>query len=237
MVALNIEYGITSSEFENFIMNTRRAIIPVGSLEQHGDHLPVSTDSVIAEHIAKRTAQIVDSFVFPVISYGISFEHKPLFNVSVTHSTFIKMIHDILVSLAENGLKRIIIINGHHGNNGALQYIMHDLYRIVDENVQAYGINYWHLLKNEFDHGGEVETSIMLAIEPTLVRMNKAKATSNRLSKSKIAYQSMTNNPGSFPKITGNGIWGDPRNATARKGHEFLEQAIKNLANVIAELD
>jgi creatinine amidohydrolase len=171
MVALDIEYGITSSEFENLIIDNHTAIIPVGSLEQHGDHLPVSTDSVIAEHIVRQTAQIVDSFVFPVIPYGISFEHKPLFNISLRHSTFINMIHDISLSLVENGLKRIIIINGHHGNNGALQYIMHDLYRMVEEDVHAYGINYWHLLKNEFDHGGEVETSIMLAIEPTLVRM------------------------------------------------------------------
>jgi creatinine amidohydrolase/Fe(II)-dependent formamide hydrolase-like protein len=47
----------------------------------------------------------------------------------------------------------------------------------------------------------------------------------------------MINNPGSFPKITGNGIWGDPRNATAQKGHEFLEQVIKKLVNIISELD
>jgi creatinine amidohydrolase len=92
-------------------------------------------------------------------------------------------------------------------------------------------------MESEFDHAGDVETSLVLAIAPELVRMEMAKANSNNLSKSKVAYSSMTNTPGSFPKITGNGVWGDPRNATANKGHKLLEEIVRNLVQTIHEIE
>ncbi|HEX7031898.1 MAG TPA: creatininase family protein [Nitrososphaera sp.] len=213
----------------------RRAIIPVGSLEQHGMHLPVSTDSLIVEYVARMAAEEIGAFVLPVVSYGVSFEHKPMFNVSLRNSTLSNMLCDMCMSLGEINVKEIVILNGHHGNMGALQYIAQELYGKLPKGVSVHTIHYWHMIKKEFDHAGEVETSLVLAIAPELVRMNLAAPNSKKLSKSKAAYNSIANAPGSFPKITGNGVWGDPRNATAAKGEKLIQEIIAGLAKTIRE--
>jgi len=229
-------FGMSEYDFKAALKKTKRALIPVGSLEQHGDHLPVSTDSLIAEHIARLAAERVGAFVLPVISYGVSFEHKPMFNISLRNSTLSTMISDACVSLAENKIKEIIILNGHHGNMGALQYIAQELQGKLPKGVGVHTIHYWQIMKNEFDHAGEVETSLVLAIAPELVRMDMAMPNSKNLSKSKAAYSSITNAPGSFPKITGNGVWGDPRKATASKGDNWIREIIAGLDKTINEL-
>jgi creatinine amidohydrolase len=229
-------FGMSERDFRNALKKVKRAIIPIGSLEQHGMHLPVSTDSLIAEYVARMAAEQVKAFVLPVISYGVSFEHKPMFNVSLHNSTFSSMICDVCVSLAENKIKEIIILNGHHGNMGALQYIAQELHGKLPNDVHVHTIHYWHMMKSEFDHAGEVETSLVLAIAPELVRMSLAVPNSKKLSKSKAAYSSITNAPGSFPKVTGNGVWGDPRKATTAKGEKLIQEIIAGLAKTIREL-
>ncbi|HXG06785.1 MAG TPA: creatininase family protein [Nitrososphaera sp.] len=216
----------------------RRAIIPVGSLEQHGMHLPVSTDSLIVEYLARLAAEEVRAFVLPVVSYGVSFEHKPMFNVSLRNSTLSNMLCDMCMSLAEINVREIVIVNGHHGNIGALQYIPQELYGKVPRGVSVHTIHYWHMMKErKFDHAGEVETSLVLAIAPELVSMNLAAPNSKKLPKSRAAYSSITNVPGSFPKITGNGVWGDPRKATAAKGKKMIQEILAGLAKTIREFD
>jgi creatinine amidohydrolase len=228
-------FGMSEHDFNAALSKTKRAIIPVGSLEQHGNHLPVSTDSLIAEYIARLAAEEVGAFVLPVISYGVSFEHKPMFNVSLRNSTLSTMICDACVSLAENRIKEIIILNGHHGNMGALQYIARELHGKLPKDVRVHTIHYWRMMKSEFDHAGEVETSLVLAIAPELIRMDRAVPNSKKLPKSTAAY-SNTNAPGSFPKITGNGVWGDPRKATAAKGEKWIQEIVAGLAKTVTEL-
>jgi creatinine amidohydrolase len=230
-------FGMSDPEFSSALRKTKKAILPIGSLEQHGPHLPVSTDSLIAEHVARMVAEGAGAFVLPVLAYGVSFEHKPMFNVSIRHTVLADVISDACISLAENGIKQIILLNGHHGNMGALQYTSQSLHGKIPNDIHVNTIHYWQVLGHEFDHAGEVETSLVLAIAPELVDMNKAVPNSNRLSKSKVAYGSMTNAPGSFPKITGNGVWGDPRKASEAKGRQWLKEIVVNLTRTISELE
>ncbi|HEY8139480.1 MAG TPA: creatininase family protein [Nitrososphaera sp.] len=230
-------FGMSEFDFRNEIKKIKRALIPVGSLEQHGEHLPVSTDSLIAEHIAGLVGGQIGAFVLPVITYGVSFEHKPMFNVSVRNSTLSTLICDACASLAENQIREIIILNGHHGNMGALQYIAQELHGKLPRDVSVHTFHYWQVLGHEFDHAGEVETSLVLAIAPKLVKMSKAAPNSKLLSKSKAAYSTITNAPGSFPKITGNGVWGDPRKASAEKGKKWIKEIVTKLSDAITELD
>lgn len=229
-------FGMTDYDFRITLKKIKRAIIPVGSLEQHGAHLPVSTDSLIAEYIARLLSEKVGAFVLPVISYGVSFEHKPMFNVSLRNSTLSTMLCDTCISLAENRIREIIILNGHHGNTGALQYIPQEIQSKIPSHVNIHTLNYWQMMTPEFDHAGEVETSLVLAIAPELVHMDRAMPNSKDLSKSKAAYSSLTNAPGSFPNITGNGVWGDPMKATASKGDKMIKEIIANLTKTLDEL-
>ncbi len=230
-------FGMNEHDFRIGLKRIRRAIIPVGSLEQHGAHLPLSTDSIIAEYFARMVAEKIGAFVMPVFSYGVSFEHKPMFNVSLRNSTLSTMICDACTSLAEMRIRHIIVVNGHHGNTGALQYISQELHNKIARNVNVHAIHYWQMMRRDFDHAGEVETSLVLAIAPELVHMNRAMPNSKKLSKSRAAYSSITNVPGSFPKITGNGVWGNPRKATAAKGENLIKEITSNLARTIIELE
>ncbi len=230
-------FGMSQHDFAKAVKKNRLAIIPVGSLEQHGDHLPVSTDSIISEYLARQVAAKVGAFVFPVIPFGVSFEHSPMFNISIGHSMLSSLVCDVCSSIAANGIKKIVVINGHHGNIGALQYLAQDLHGRVHADVSVNTLHYWHMMKDQFDHAGEVETSLVLAIAPDLVRMNLARANSKRLSKSKAAYATMTNAPGSFVRITGSGVWGDPNKATAEKGKQLIDEIIEGLSKTILELE
>ena len=92
------------------------AIIPIGSIEQHGDHLPLSTDSDIVTEVSKQIAKKCKFLLLPTISYGMSFEHAPFTNLSLTKSTIQKILLDLCISLASNKIRTVFIINGHHGN-------------------------------------------------------------------------------------------------------------------------
>ena len=214
----------------------KTAIIPIGSLEQHGEHLPVSTDSLIAEYISKKISEKIPVFNLPVISYGISFEHEPLFNISINNSTLSNFIGEICVSLSKVGITNIILLNCHHGNIGILQYIHQNIKEKLKNDAMVNFVNYWHLIDN-FDHAGEIETSLVLAIDEKIVSMEKAKGNTNKIPSSKVLSSSITNIPGSFLKITGNGVWGDPTKASKTKGKKIFNLIIKELVKIIREFE
>ena len=205
------------------------AVIPVGSIEQHGPHLPVSTDSVIVTEVAKKISEKYGYFLLPTINYGVSFEHAPFFNLSVRESTLRTILTDLCTSLLSNDIKTVFIINGHHGNLGSIKNLDVKLKKISKNKLKVFPFSYWHFMEREFDHAGFVETSLMLAISKN-VKMNLAKKglITEGMTKQEIVKIGKLANQ-SFPKATKNGIWGDPRKATKKDGKEILAEIIKNL--------
>ena len=217
------------------IKSGKKIIIPLGSMEQHGPHLPISTDTIIAEYLANQLTKKISSYVLPGIPYGVSFEHRPFFNISISNDVLSELLSQICISLGENGFNQIIILNGHRGNMGVLQYIP----QIVERNnpkMNVFGINYWHLIEREFDHGGFVETSLMLAIEPKLVQMQMAKRGYLNKKRLNSTYTTFLSNTSSF-KITRNVVLGDPRKATKEEGKKIISITMKNLVRTLKELD
>ena len=212
-------------EFRKSIKSKKPTIIiPVGSIEQHGPHLPISTDSDIVTEIASRLAKKCGFIVFPTINYGVSLEHEPLFNLSLKENNLRKILDDIITSLGKNHITKIIILNGHHGNLHVLDYIQQL------DCVSTF--SYWHFMKHEFDHAGFVETSLMLAIS-NKVKMKKAKKglITKGLSKDEVKrIGELSTKPGGFPKVTENGVWGNPTGATKKDGQRFLSEIVRNLA-------
>ena len=222
-------------EFRKLIKSKKPTIIiPVGSLEQHGAHLPITTDSDIVTEIASRLAKKCDFIVFPTISYGISDEHSPFFNASVTEQAFEDFIGGLANSLYfANGIKSLVFLNGHHGNVDSLDALtLNKLIKNKGGHVAWKQYSYWHFMKHEFDHAGFVETSIMLAISDK-VKMKKAKKglITKGLSKDEIQrINKLSTEPGGFPQVAKNGVWGDPTGATKNDGEKFLAEIVRNLA-------
>ncbi len=201
------------------------AVIPVGSIEQHGPHLPISTDSDIVTEVAKRICKKNRYLLLPTINYGISNEHAPFFNLSLKETTLQRILSDLCISLFENNIKTIFIINGHHGNQNAIK----NFDKKLKSNIKVFTFSYWHYMKRDFDHAGFVETSLLLAISKG-VKMNLAKKglITDGMSKQEIDKLGRMASK-SFPKVTKNGIWGDPRKATKKDGQKIFSEIIENL--------
>ena len=237
-------------EFRELIKSKKQTIIiPVGSLEQHGAHLPITTDSDIVTEVASRLAKKCGFIVLPTISYGVSYEHSPLTNVSIENYNLESILADIIMSLFTMSPGKetrpsvpsklfYIILNGHHGNAEALENLEDNLmdkclgkgFPHAPHGLTVY--SYWHFMKHEFDHAGFVETSLMLAISDK-VKMKKAKKgfIIENLSKlEQSAAKKLSSETEGFPKVAKNGVWGDPTGATKKDGEKFLAEIVRNLA-------
>ena len=205
------------------------AIIPIGSIEQHGPHLPISTDSDIVTEVAKRLSEMKGYLLLPTLTYGVSFEHAPLFNLSIRESTLRTILTDLCSSLLMNNIKKIFIINGHHGNLKSIKNIDVKLQKISKNKLKVFPLSYWHFMKREFDHAGFVETSLMLAISKNVkMKLAKKGLITDGMTKQEIKILGKLANQ-SFPKATKNGIWGDPTKATKQDGKTILAEILKNL--------
>lgn len=199
------------------------AVIPVGSIEQHGAHLPVSTDSDIVTEVARRVAKKKGFLLMPTVQYGVSFEHAPFFNLSIQNSTLKRLLKDIITSLIQNKVKTVFVINGHHGNQQALK-------NLQVRGSRVFVLSYWHFMQDTFDHAGIIETSLMLAISKN-VKMSSAKKgyiepIMSKAQKATLAKKASK----SFISVTKNGIWGDPRGATRQRGVKLLDEIVQNVS-------
>ena len=145
------------------------AVIPIGSIEQHGPHLPVSTDSDIVTEVAKKLSEKKGYLLLPTITCGVSFEHAPFFNLSLRQSTLRTVLADLCSSLLANNIKTVFVINGHHGNLNAIKNLDVRLRKASKNELSIFSMSYWHFMQREFDHAGFVETSLMLAISPNKI--------------------------------------------------------------------
>jgi len=215
----------------NLIKNKKQiAIIPIGSIEQHGPHLPISTDSDIVSEVAKKIADKKGYLLLPTITYGISFEHAPFFNLSVRESTLRTILIDLCTSLLANNIKTVFIINGHHGNLKSIKNIDVKVQKILKNKLKVFSFSYWHFMDRDFDHAGFVETSLMLVISKNVkMKLARKGLTTDKMTKQEIIKIGKLANQ-SFPKATKNGVWGDPRKATKKDGNMIFNEIIENLS-------
>lgn len=219
------------------------AIMVLGACENHGDHMPFGSDFIMPYELAKRVAAKVPRLlVLPPVPYGVSSHHKDFqMTLSLEPETAVAVFRDILQSLVVNGIHKILIINGHDGNIGPVEMAA----RIVKEKNPIAVISclesWWtvagHLDKELFEvwnglgHGGEGETSAMLALRPELVDMNLApeQVVPSLPENIRIYWK--------FSELTNTGATGAPRKANLEKGERIVELLEKLLITFIQDMD
>jgi creatinine amidohydrolase len=225
----NVLSEMSARELEQFVSHETVGLLIFGACENHGDHMPFGSDFIMPFELAKRVAARYGKkiVIFPPIPYGVSSHHKDFFmTVSFEPDTMMNVICDILQSLVNNNIMRILIINGHDGNIAPIELAS----RIIKERNPRVVISclesWWTLVgsidKELFDvwdglgHGGEAETSAMLAVRPDLVNMTVApKDIIPRLPDNVRIYWK-------FNELTDTGATGAPRKATRTKGDKII---------------
>lgn len=220
-----------------------KAVIAVGSTESHGEHLPHGTDTIVAEHLAEAAAERVEGLlVLPSLPYGMS-AHYASFPVAITLSTetLIQVMREVLGSLLAHGILRLLIVNGHDGNIPAIEAATRE-FRVEHPEMKVAVLEAWWvtaadlLPEGTFEawgglgHGGEGETSMMLAVAPRLVDMGRAKGAIPDLPEHvQLKW--------TFDELTPYAVTGDPTKATEGKGAIMRDALVDCLVDFIEEMD
>jgi creatinine amidohydrolase len=220
-----------------------KVILPLGSLESHGGHLPFGTDAMTAHMVALDiAARVPKTAVLPPVNYGVSEHYKQFpFTISLQFDTETALIRDILESVYREGIRRVFIMNGHDGNISPIEVaartakVAHPDFKIV--SMDAWWMEIGDLLPKNFfqvwnglGHGGEGETSICLELFPELCDMTKAKGVVPHL-------PPHLNVKWTFDELTNTGTSGDPTKGTREKGAKMRAALVDELVRLLTDLD
>ena len=206
-------------------------LIPLGSTEQHGPHLPLDTDTVIACHLARSTARRMARsspslvVVAPALAYGSSGEHQGFAGTLSIGQEALELVVIELVRSATQTFDRIVLVNGHGGNLEPVTRAVRCL-RGEGRDVRVWG----PMIPGGDAHAGRVETSLMLAIAPATVRLERLEAGNP----TPIEELLPALRAGGVRAVADNGVLGDPRGASAAEGETMLSALVASLARFVA---
>jgi len=244
---------MTWPEVKDYLGKSNIAFVPVGSTEQHGLHLPVDNDWWTANEIAKRTSDRVSAKNISVVithpvAYGVS-PHHMVFpgTIALRIQTFIDVIKDVCLSLNKHGFRKIVIFNGHGGNDAALIVAVTELKEQIAGDV--YILNWWDLVIDEikktcdppFFHACETETSIAYALDQRVDR-SKLKGEIPQLKPTFVKYDFLAGGPRvhaanpPMNKLSSTGSVGHPSKATKEKGEKMLSTVVDRAAEFVLEI-
>jgi creatinine amidohydrolase len=248
--------NLTFKEVDALDREKTLVLIPFGSMEQHGPHIPIGEDTMVANAITegalKKIGDKISILALPAIPIGQSPEHMD-FPGTLTFSaeTYLAVIKDICTSVAHHGFKKIVLVNGHGGNPPALTAAGFDLR--FTHGLSIFLFNAWAFIpfmgqelvereapRNIDFHGGELETSVMLALDPELVHMEwGVDETNPKFAQGKLITFTgpVFVNWNSKYDVAPSGISGQPSYGTAQKGKKIMDYLIESLCQTLEEID
>jgi creatinine amidohydrolase len=218
-------------------------VIPTGSMEQHGPHLPLQVDHYIvgrlAEDLERRMPEVV---VVPPVWAGVSPHHMDFpGTVTLRPQVFIDLLFDICSSLQHHGFRQIVLLNGHGGNASSLSVLGQELYARLGLSVNV--IVYWDLVPDEvrrqvssatkgLGHAGQMETAVMLYLAPHLVRQDdlpKLPLTAHTEEKKKLLSGRAIRRYVNIKEYSEIGVDGNPAAASREAGERFYKSVLDEL--------
>jgi creatinine amidohydrolase len=255
-------------DIQAFLKRSDVILIPMGSCEQHGAHLPVGMDYIYPEEVARRAAEKADVLYTPTIWMGYSPQHlrgpgEAMGTISVRPETLGAILYDVARSLVHNGFNKLVFVNGHGSNAKIIDPILRRIRNDTGALVafyKPYAERYIGMLKDILEnppedtpgwHASEFETSLMMAMRPDLVHMERAVHT--RAGRPGWLPESFVKLDGApdvefqgyqyfaFPmdheEWTPSGVIGNPLTATAEKGEIAIERFANHLVDAIREFE
>lgn len=232
---------LTSKDIEKIDKDEVVVILPIGSIEVHGPHLPLGTDTMVIYHVsleaAKRDGKCL---VLPPLYYAYVPENRHFpGTISLSYDTFLKVLEDIVDEVSRQGFRKILIVNGHGGNRRPLRlFLRHmlergtraEIYILVDtlapikdviEEIRETGV---------YEHACEIETSLILYLAPKLVKLERVTGEA-KLGKRWLAkgLETMVD----WQRYAIMGYVGDPRKASKEKGEKLIKHWIDELVKII----
>lgn len=232
---------MTGNQFNNSKVD--KVVFGVGAFENHGYHMPFGTDALISNILSEKLAERVEGLmVLPPINYGLSEHYNATpFTVSLKPETIVNVIKEVLQEVVRNGVKKILIINGHDGNASPIELASRAV-KVEFPDVTIAVLSEWWVAAgsmvpegffdkwNGLGHAGEGETSMGLALFEDLMEMEHAKGVIPDLPEHvDIKWR--------FEELTNTGASGDPSVATVEKGKVLEEKVLEVLENFIKEMD
>lgn len=245
---------LTTEDFTHLDPDKTVVVLPVGAIEQHGPHLPVSTDATIAEELSVRGAKLVPEdipvLVLPTQDVGKSTEHLQ-YEGTVTHTaeTLLHSWMEIGDSVARAGLKKLVFFNAHGGQPQIMEICCRELR--IKHKMLTVGCSGWSFGTPESEvtaderrhgiHAGQVETSIMLHLRPDLVKMEKAQNFDGLLAEMEQDYQRLRVIGSTYMGWVSNdlhpaGCSGDATGATAELGKKYVDHYSKGFAELLTDM-
>src|SRR6266850_5040985 len=242
---------LTQPEIAAQLKKKALVILPAGSVEQHGPHLPTGTDTFAATAIAHAVAERMDGLVLPATPFGVTPMHMPFEGtITLTPDTYMRVTTETCVSTARHGAKQLLILNWHEGNIPSLAIAAESLHR--DHGMTVLTVQACYVAEelygktcNGLTHGGEIEAHAVLACRPDLVHLDRIDQSSDEAHGRKWdklrrthAFQPVLTD---IRSIAPTGWFGSPQQATADKGARMLtdiaDAIAKEAAAIFGQLD
>jgi creatinine amidohydrolase len=210
-------------------------LVPLGAIEQHGPHLPLATDAIVATALCERAGAASGALVMPTLSLGCSFGHGVDFpgTISLSPDLLTRTIRQYIEWAATAGLTKFLVVDAHMGNNPALRSAI-DYLRLLRPDLQVGVLHWWEASPEVYAatvqdaadlHANRAETALMMAIAPDQVRLDQLKAGDDKDRTEGLVFQYHAS------ALSKNGVTGRPSEATPELGQELLGAIVAEIAN------